>query len=202
MSGMGRFGSRNRRSGFGRALRFLATFALLSSVAFAAAWLNAYSTVALSGQARIIDGDSLMVQGREIRLQSIDAPEFNQVCQRSGRDYSCGRESRDFLERAVRGRDIACNGSEEDRYRRLLAICMVGDEEVNALMVKAGWAVSYGGYLEEEAAAARAGAGLWAGTFDRPREWRARRGEPVDIDAVNVVRRLVNFAKRLLGLAL
>lgn len=34
------------------------------------------------GMARVIDGDSLVVAGREVRMQGIDAPEGRQSCRR------------------------------------------------------------------------------------------------------------------------
>jgi endonuclease YncB( thermonuclease family) len=45
----------------------------------------------------IKDGDSFVFGGQDIRLWGIDAPEYDQICQRSGRDYDCGRAARDYL---------------------------------------------------------------------------------------------------------
>jgi endonuclease YncB( thermonuclease family) len=38
--------------------------------------------------------------------------------------------------------------------------------------VKAGWAVAYGDFEAEEQAARTEKAGIWAGTFERPQDWR------------------------------
>jgi endonuclease YncB( thermonuclease family) len=48
----------------------------------------------LSGQASIIDGDTLEIHGTHIRLWGIDAPESNQLCR--GEDslqYRCGAKA-------------------------------------------------------------------------------------------------------------
>jgi endonuclease YncB( thermonuclease family) len=53
--------------------------------------LAALST--FDGQARVIDGDTLVIAGQHIRLDGIDAPETKQVCKRDG-DRRCGLASR------------------------------------------------------------------------------------------------------------
>ena len=73
------------------------------------------------------------------------------------------------------GRSPAPAGS-ATRYDRLLAACTAAAEELNRSQVEAGWAVAYGDYEAEEDAARRKGAGLWAGSFDRPRDWREMHG--------------------------
>ena len=51
----------------------------------------------LDGQARVIDGDTLVVSGQHIRLDGIDAPETKQVCQRDG-DWRCGLAATEDLQ--------------------------------------------------------------------------------------------------------
>jgi endonuclease YncB( thermonuclease family) len=125
------------------------------------------------GRARVIDGDSLVVDGREIRLEGIDAPELAQSCQRDGNAWKCGEEAQRQLRFFVRGGDVACEGDEFDEHGRLLAVCMIGERNVNAWMVEEGWAVSYGNYQDQQAEAREKRRGLWQGSFERPRDWRA-----------------------------
>ena len=66
------------------ALCFIAVFA------FAAAWMENRSRERIEGVARIIDGDSLVLDGRRLRLLGIDAPEFDQTCNVAGRTERCG----------------------------------------------------------------------------------------------------------------
>ena len=47
---------------------------------------------AVVGQAWIVDGDSLRLAGRSIRLDGIDAPEWDQTClDAGGQTWRCGR---------------------------------------------------------------------------------------------------------------
>jgi endonuclease YncB( thermonuclease family) len=69
----------------------------LAELLFAAVCFCASPTFAdnLTGQASIIDGDTLEIHGTRIRLWGIDAPESNQLCR--GEDstqylWSQGRE--------------------------------------------------------------------------------------------------------------
>ncbi len=39
-------------------------------------------------------------------------------------------------------------------------------------MVGDGWAVSFGEYYQQEARAKKHKAGIWAGEFERPADWR------------------------------
>jgi endonuclease YncB( thermonuclease family) len=134
----------------------------------------------ITGAAEAIDGDSLRMQGEEMRLKGIDAPEFLQVCRVSGRETPCGREARAALRKLLASGLATCIGDERDRYGRLLVHCRVRGIDINAAMVRDGQAVAFGSYEREEAEARAAYRGLWAGEFDRPRDWRARhpRGEP------------------------
>lgn len=133
------------------------------------------------GAAFVVDGDTLALGGRRIRLVGIDAPEYAQTCRRAGADYACGRLARQALVEAVAGRPVSCSGSRLDRYGRLLGDCRAGEVDLNRAQVAAGWAVAYGGFEAEERAARAAGLGLWAGEFERPQDWRRRhngRDEP------------------------
>jgi endonuclease YncB( thermonuclease family) len=130
----------------------------------------------IGGNARVADGDSLEIAGQRIRLIGIDAPELDQVCRKDGFDYACGRQARAALSELIAGRTVACSTRRKDRYGRYLSTCAAGDRNLNLAMVEAGWAVASGDYHEAESRARAAGRGVWAGEFDRPGDWRARRG--------------------------
>ncbi|MGI9380280.1 MAG: thermonuclease family protein [Methyloligellaceae bacterium] len=126
-----------------------------------------------SGQPRIIDGDSIRIGGETIRLVGIDAPEGRQLCRDTrGEDWACGRQATRALRKLISGRDVQCTGAERDRGGRLLAVCRVGQREINRWMVEEGWAVSYNDYPKAENQARAAKKGIWSGTFLRPRDWR------------------------------
>lgn len=126
----------------------------------------------MGGRLRVADGDSLELDGVRVRLIGIDAPETDQTCVLAGRSHPCGREARDYLLHLIAGRDVACAWSREDRYGRLLGRCRAGDTDLNAAMVRNGWAVAYGGYEAEEADARAHRRGLWAGEFTWPEDFR------------------------------
>ena len=143
---------------------------------------------------RIVDGDTVKYGGTSYRLSGIDAPEKGQLAlDARGRRFDAGEAASDALSRYLvdmndRGWqvDIVCRPGDLDRYRRQLACIelMHADGrtlDVCAWMVAEGWAVAeYGAqYRHLESDARRHRRGLWAGEFERPKDWRrARRGRP------------------------
>ncbi len=127
----------------------------------------------VTGQVRLVDGDSLFVDGLEIRMKNIDAPEGRQKCRRRGKDWFCGEEATRRLRQFISRRSVTCKGDEYDRHNRLLAFCEVAGRELNRWMVQEGWAVSFGDYRHEEQKARQAGKGIWSSRFQRPKYWRA-----------------------------
>ena len=139
----------------------------------------------LTGPVEVLDGDSLMIEGNEIRLYGIDAPEGRQMCQdKKGRQYSCGKIAARALRRMVSGSDVDCTVVTKDRYARNVARCHAGGKELNREMVRSGWAVAYRAhsqdYISAEGEARAARRGLWQGTFDHPEEWRRSRATTAD----------------------
>jgi len=127
---------------------------------------------------RVVDGDTLRLGDRTLRLHGLEAPERGQACaDAAGRGFDCGAAAAEALARLVAGRDLACRVQGRDRFGRALGICASGGIEVNAALVSAGWAVAGGARQAElasvEAAARDAGRGLWAGTT-APEAWRRR----------------------------
>jgi len=148
-------------------------FALLVLVALIAAKLNDAAKIEHLGAFHAADGDSLTLGAERLRLEGIDAPELNQSCQRAGKAWACGRSAREALQDMMLASGTLCQGSRRDRYDRLLVVCRSeADGDINAAMVRRGMAISYGGYAKEEAEAKARKAGLWAGTFERPRDVR------------------------------
>jgi endonuclease YncB( thermonuclease family) len=145
-------------------------------------WLDdLFAEKSFAGAARVVDGDSLEIASMRVRLYGVDAPELAQLCAAAdGREYPCGREARERLVAAIAGRAVSCRREGRDRFRRVLARCHAGDDELGALMVRQGWAVAYAGadgngHRALERAAQRARTGMWAGSFERPDAWRRQR---------------------------
>jgi endonuclease YncB( thermonuclease family) len=132
-----------------------------------------------AGSVQVVDGDSLRKGDTDIRLYGIDAPEYRQSCRdKHGTEYSCGKQSANALRGLVKGQVVSCSSVETDRYGRAVAVCKVGDFDINGEMVRLGWAVAYSrhstSYLRAEAEARKAKRGIWAGTFETPEDYRSR----------------------------
>ena len=136
----------------------------------------AASAETLSGSSRVIDGDTIELTGERIRFHGIDTPEARQLCEAGGVEYSCGAKATAFLVDLISDDPVTCIGDTRDRYKRLIGVCYVGEVDLNAALVRAGWAVAYRrystDYLDEEEAARSEGVGLWRGRFEMPWEWR------------------------------
>ena len=155
---------------------------LIAIVLSAAAWAwPAHAEV--SGQARVVDGDSLEIGGARIRLFGIDAPERGQSCQAGGDLWICGGLARVRLEERISGRAVVCEEKDRDRYGRIVAVCRAGGEDLNAWMVSEGWALAYRryseAYVDEEAEAKAARLGVWRGEFVPPWDWRRGKRLPL-----------------------
>lgn len=191
-----------RRAGARR--RFFGGLATLAVLIAFTIWaiprLDRIASVSHAAKATVADGDTLTLGAERIRLKGVDAPEFSQTCMRAGASYACGREARGELVRLIGQRTVVCEGWERDKYGRLLAACRACDADLNRALVENGWAVSYGGYQAEEAAAKAARRGLWAGDFDRPSAWRAAHGDAAG-DEHTAFAALLHALKVLLGLS-
>ena len=138
----------------------------------------------LTGNADIVDGDTIKVGGIPVRLYGIDAPEGRQTCQRDAKTYACGKQATKTLATLIAGQSVQCEIIGRDDYARALGVCMVGDVELNRTMVRNGWALAFVKYSDryatDQIAAEAAKAGLWAGSFVKPWEWRLGEAEAVE----------------------
>jgi endonuclease YncB( thermonuclease family) len=136
--------------------------------------------VDLAGPATVTDADTIVIGGVTVRLDGVDAPEARQTCEHGGQPWACGAEATQALRGFLGGRHVSCEGLGQDRFGRTLGRCWVGGEDVNAWLVREGWAVAYTRYswryVPQEALARVERRGIWAGRFDTPEEWRRGSG--------------------------
>lgn len=152
-------------------MRLLCCAGTLLAMTFCLFCNNAFAKV------KVLDGDSLVVDGVEVRLEGIDAPEYKQKCYKeSGKKYDCGERSKQELIKFINGRKVVCESKGYDKYHRMLGICFVEDKNINSYMVESGWAVEYDLYEsmfpEEEKSAKENKRGMWQGRFMKPELYR------------------------------
>ncbi len=165
--------------------RRLVAFALAASLSFTVSptHVPARSSAgasALTGIAQVIDGDTLAIADSRIRLEGIDAPEAGQTCKRKWvGSWSCGAAATAALAKLVAGKVVACEARGLDQYGRTLGVCFADGRDLNAAMVRLGYAwafVKYStSYVKEEAAARAEGVGIWQGESTPAWEYRAQR---------------------------
>jgi endonuclease YncB( thermonuclease family) len=135
----------------------------------------------LSGQASIIDGDTLEIHGARIRLWGIDAPESDQLCRNDDSEhYRCGQKAANDLDVFIARRRVECVEVDRDQYRRAVAVCTVAGVDLADWLVRNGHALDWPKYSKGDYAAAqdeakRADRGMWSGSFVEPWRYRACR---------------------------
>ena len=65
-------------------------------------------------QVRVIDADTVDVDGTRYRLFGIDAPEARQTCRAWGRTWDCGAAATEALMSRAQG--MTCEGGDTDRF--------------------------------------------------------------------------------------
>ena len=134
----------------------------------------------IADRATVIDGDTIEIQGRRIRLWGIDAPEGQQRCVKDGKLWRAHGESANALDGYLVDRLVTCKQKGIDRYKRVVAVCMVDGTDIGAWVVRKGWAFDFTRYSKGYYGAAQAEAmadrrGLWQGECEKPWDWRRNR---------------------------
>ncbi|MGY9048776.1 hypothetical protein P775_00370 [Puniceibacterium antarcticum] len=89
----------------------------------------------LTGQAYVVDGDTITIQKTQIRLFGVDAPEMN---------HPYGKKAKWALVSLCKGQPIRAEITEKDQYGRTVAKCYLPDgRDLSAEMVKLGLAIDW-----------------------------------------------------------
>ena len=141
----------------------------------------------ITGFARVVDGDTIRINSKKIRLYGIDAPEKKQKCKKTyltisfmsfTKDYMCGEVSTQKLIKKINKQKLNCNILDVDRYKRLIGECFKRNINLNSWMVSNGYAVAYRKYskkyVSDEINAKNNKLGIWQGKFEMPWDFRRK----------------------------
>ena len=138
--------------------------------------------ISFADNLKIVDGDTIVLNGEKIRFSGIDAPESNyrgkeQTCLINETIIRCGKLSKEFLIKKIGTNKVTCKREKEpDQYKRILAECFVNGESLSKFLVRGGYAFAYRKYskkfIEDEEFAKANKLGMWAMTFQYPWDFR------------------------------
>ena len=127
---------------------------------------------------RVVDGDTIVLNGEKIRFSGIDTPELKQTCLKDSREVPCGMTAKMLLVKKIGNATIECISEGKDNYKRTLAECFVNGESLSKFLVRSGYAFAYRKYstkfIKDEEFAKVNKIGMWAMPFQYP--WDYRRG--------------------------
>ena len=130
------------------------------------------------GKAKIIDGDTIHLNGEKIRFSGIDTPEIKQTCIKNNEVIKCGIKAKELLIKAIGNKKINCVREGKDQYKRTLAECFVNDLSLSSYLVKNGYAFAYRKYskkfIVDEDFARSNNLGMWSMKFEYPWDWRKK----------------------------
>ena len=132
---------------------------------------------------RIIDGDTIVLNGEKIRFLGIDTPESyyrgkKQFCYLNEEKIDCANLSKLQLKEKIGANPISCEREKnKDRYGRTVAECFVNGESLSKFMVRSGYAFDWPRYskkkyAEDEEYAKTNKLGLWTMEFEYPWIWK------------------------------
>lgn len=97
--------------------------------------------VAESRDVAVVDGGTLRIKDRVVRLGGIDVPGRTDLCKRAdGQPVECGAQAASALATLVRDTKLDCLLNGHDDFGRPLAECSSSRLEINRAMVELGWA--------------------------------------------------------------
>ena len=137
-------------------------------------WVN----VSLANNLKVIDGDTIILNGEKIRFSGIDTPELKQICLKKNEKINCGIFAKILLIKKIGNKTPKCISEGKDVYKRTLAECFVNGESLSKFLVRSGYAFAYRKYskkfINDENFAKTNRLGMWGMKFQYP--WEFRKG--------------------------
>ena len=125
---------------------------------------------------RVVDGDTIHLDGEKIRFTGIDTPELKQTCIKEDVNNSCGLTAKQILIDKIVDNKVKCISEGKDQYKRTLAECFVNNESLSSYLVRSGYAFAYRRYSKkfiiDENFAKNKQAGMWSMEFEYPWDFR------------------------------
>ena len=135
-------------------------------------WCN----ISLANNLKVVDGDTIILNGEKIRFSGIDTPELEQTCLQGDQKVNCGKIAKKLLAEKIGNATIECIREGKDTYKRTLAECFVNGESLSKFLVRSGYAFAYRKYstkfIKDEEFAKANKLGMWAMTFQYPWDFR------------------------------
>jgi len=132
--------------------------------------------ISIAGNLKIVDGDTIVLNGEKIRFFGIDAPELKQTCTKNGQKISCGMLAKMTLAKKIGNEIPYCKKEGVDVYKRVLAECFVNGENLSVFLVRSGYAFAYRKYskkfIKHEKFARENKLGIWSMQFEYPWNFR------------------------------
>ena len=140
---------------------------------------NPFEYPEIKGYPKVLSGSILSLEGIQIKLLGIDAPDPDQVCVNGlGENYNCGEMAAMWLQDWLDGKEVSCRIFSKIERGRATGSCFTDNNQydVATVVTSAGWAIAYTRttdiYVPYEQQAIAARRGLWSGTFYKPWDWR------------------------------
>lgn len=138
------------------------------------------ASVSAGSNVRVIDGDTIDLEGVRYRLHGIDAPEAGQTCATAdGGVWACGQAAVRKMESLVIGHQVRCTPHEKDMYGRWVTSCVSDGVDVSGEMVASGLAWAFrkysADYVKTEEVAHAGLMGVWQAATETPWEFRAHK---------------------------
>ena len=127
---------------------------------------------------RVVDGDTIVLNGEKIRISGIDAPELKQMCMNGDEKVFCGKTAKMILVKKIGNQTPECIREGKDVYKRTLAECFINGVSLSSFLVRSGYAFAYRKYsdkfIKDEEFAKENKLGMWSMKFQYP--WDFRKG--------------------------
>ena len=127
---------------------------------------------------KVVDGDTIVLNGEKIRFSGIDTPELKQKCIKNDQKVLCGALAKKLLLEKIGNKIPECIREGKDIYKRTLAECFINGESLSVFLVRNGYAFAYRKYsdkfIKEEEFAKKNKNGLWSMKFEYPWDFRKK----------------------------